>query len=122
MRLDQSKSTFKTRKDEAESAMEPREWSRLEKARKELVLRNSGQGTESRDRIHKRAVREEVRLSFWPSAPSGTSGACCPLALWVQGQSFGRHHWERTERRMLRPESGAGGGEGARGNCSVPDK
>lgn len=26
MRLDQSKSTFKTRKDEAESAREPREW------------------------------------------------------------------------------------------------
>lgn len=47
----------------------------LEKARKGLVLRNSGQGTGSRDRIHKRAAREEVRFSLWPSTPSGTSGA-----------------------------------------------
>ena len=50
------------------------------------------------------------------------SRVCCPLALWLQGQSFGRHRWERTERRMVRPESGAGGGEGVRGYCSVPDK
>lgn len=120
MRLDQSKSTFKTRKDEAESAREPREW-RVREGKEGLVLRNSGQGTGAGTEHHKRAAREEVRFSLWPSTPSGTSGAGSALALWFKGKALGGI--AGNARSAGGPSRiGGRGGEAVRGYCSVPDK
>lgn len=95
MRHDYRESTFKTRKDKAESLMELRE-GRVRESKKESVLRNSGQETGSWGRIHKRAAKKEAlpggRCVFC-SGPHAAQDLRIwvgrPLALWVQGQSLG---------------------------------